>query len=62
MKAAEFEHLPYLFAIVNKHYTGAIIVIKLISKRIFTCVIRHIVIAKIYLMGVKKYQADEING
>ena len=62
MKAAEFEHLPYLFAIVNKHYTGAIIVIKPIFKRIFTCVIRHIVIAEIYLMDVKKYQTDEING
>jgi hypothetical protein len=62
VKAAELGHLPYLFAIVNKHYTGAIIVIKPISKRIFTCVIFHIVIAEIFLMVVKKYQADEING
>jgi hypothetical protein len=61
VKAAEITSaLP--FPIVNKHYTGAIIVIKPISKRIFTRVIFHIFIAEIFLMVVKKYQADEING
>jgi hypothetical protein len=62
VKAAEVTLLPYLFGIVNKHYTGAIIVIKLIPKRIFTCMIFHIVITEIYLMVNKKYQMDEING
>jgi hypothetical protein len=54
VKAAEVTLLPPLSGIVNKYYTGTIIVIKPIPKKIFTRMLSHIFITEIFLMVNKK--------